>query len=299
MTPIRFTKMHGIGNDYIYINACAERVEQPQTLATVMADRHFGIGADGLILICPPSNPALADVRMRMFNADGSESEMCGNGVRCVCKFAHDRGLTKANPMRIETGRGVLTLQYTLDALGAVDQVTVDMGQPILDPPAIPVDIRHLAAWSAEQHVGQVRVDDVVWTAVFVSMGNPHAVVFASQNPRMMHAGLRALDVARWGPLIEQHPAFPRRINVHWVDVHSPSEVTMCTWERGTGITLACGTGASAVCVAGALLGFTDRDMLAHLPGGDLRLRWDQRSNHVFKTGPATFVFDGTWMDRP
>jgi diaminopimelate epimerase len=295
MTSIRFTKMHGIGNDYVYIDAAKERVDDPAALARKIADRHFGVGGDGLILICPPTDRAKADVRMRMFNADGSESEMCGNGIRCVCKYAHDHGLSKANPMRIETGRGVLTLDYTANGAARVNEVTVDMGEPILTLPQIPVDVGRLSWMSSETRGGGIEVDGECWVATFVSMGNPHAVMFDGENPKWMHGDLRQLDLPRWGSLIERAPAFPNRINAHFVQVHSRREVTMRTWERGSGITLACGTGAAAVCVAGVLTNRTDREILAHLPGGDLKLRWDEKTNHVFKTGPATEVFSGVW----
>jgi diaminopimelate epimerase len=314
MTSIHFTKMHGIGNDYIYVDAHKEHIDDPVTLARAMADRHFGIGGDGLILICPPSGRAKADVRMRMFNADGSESEMCGNGIRCVCKYAHDHGLSKANPMRIETGRGVLTLEYTLDSRGRVDQVTVDMGEPIWHADDVGVRVEYLddlIQRMEEAHVLSMLVNRKVLSRSsgagpggrftyqaelteeqpcwrWLSMGNPHIVFFVQDVAK--------IPLQQVGPMIELHQAFPRRINAHFVQIHSRSEVTMRTWERGTGITLACGTGAAAVCVAGASLDRTDREILAHLPGGDLRLRWDEQSNHVFKTGPATEVFSGEWI---
>ena len=292
---IRFTKMEGIGNDYIYINAFEQRIGDPVRLARVMSDRNFGVGGDGVILICPPSRGVKADVRMRMFNADGSESEMCGNGIRCVCKYAHDHGLAKANPMRIQTGRGVLRLEYALDRSKRVKEVTVDMGEPILALKSIGVIEKRLAFKGVRHQWGLEAGPDTVWIAAFVSMGNPHAVLFADENPEQMKRGLKSLRLQDLGPPIENHPAFPNRMNVHFVQVHSRNEITMRTWERGTGITLACGTGASAVCVVGALTGRTSRRILAHLPGGDLRLRWDPKTNHVFKTGPATEVFEGTW----
>ena len=281
---MRFTKMHGIGNDYVYVNAFTERVDDPAETARKIADRHLGVGGDGLILILPSEK---ADVRMRMFNADGSEAEMCGNGVRCVAKYAYDYGLSKANPMRVETGRGVLTLALEVDR-GKVRQVTVDMGEPILALADIPVD-REKVVRGGREHEYRLSVlkGNELLDAVFVSMGNPHAVMYVDD------AG--AIELNRLGPLIERHPAFPRRINAHWVRVHSPGEVTMRTWERGSGVTLACGTGACAVCVAGVLTGRTDRSLLAHLPGGDLRLEWREADNHVYMTGPATEVFSGEW----
>jgi diaminopimelate epimerase len=298
-SPIHFTKMHGIGNDYIYINAHTQRIDDPANLAVAMSDRHFGIGADGIILICRPSAGVRADVRMRMFNADGSESEMCGNGVRCVCKYAHDRGLAKANPMKIETGRGVLSLEYALDREKKIDQVTVDMGEPILETARIPVKLQGetarvvdvpidgLFAWPARLPEEWMRACGLVGTMTCVSMGNPHAMLFCRSVSKV--------PLEEVGPAIESAAVFPRKTNAHFVQVDSPREITMRTWERGTGITLACGTGASAVCVAGVLARRTEREILAHLPGGDLRLRWDEQSNHVFMTGPATEVFDGSW----
>ena len=294
---IRFTKMEGIGNDYVYVNGFEQRVDDPVEVAKKIADRHFGVGGDGLILVLPPEKGVDADVRMRMFNADGSESEMCGNGVRCVCKLAHDRGISKANPMRVQTGRGVLSLSYTTNGDGKVDRVTVDMGEPILDLKKIPVDESQLSFTGMNHHLGIEAgpTRDDVWIGTFVSMGNPHGVFYDDENAKVGAAGLQKLELERIGPQIEFHRAFPKRINAHFVAVHSRNEITMRTWERGSGITLACGTGAAAVCVAGVLTNRTDREIVAHLPGGDLTLRWDQKSNHVFKTGPAREVFTGEW----
>jgi diaminopimelate epimerase len=279
---MRFTKMHGLGNDYVYVNGFAETVADPPAVARRVADRHFGVGGDGLILILPSNK---ADVRMRMFNADGSESEMCGNGVRCVAKYAFDHGLTQSNPMKVETGRGVLTLALETRS-GKVEQVTVNMGEPILSLPEIPVDPTAVQKTSSP-HDYTLSVDGSPLTAAFVSMGNPHAITYVPD--------VRAIDLARVGPRVEHHRAFPRRINAHWVQVHSRAEVTMRTWERGSGITMACGTGACAVCVAGVHTGRTDRKLLAHLPGGDLHLEWRESDNNVYMTGPATEVFSGEW----
>lgn len=282
---VRFTKMHGIGNDYIYVNGSEESVNDPAALARAMADRHMGVGGDGLILILPSQNGVEADLRMRMFNADGTESAMCGNGIRCVCKYAHDHGLSKAQPMRIQTGTGVLTLEYTIGGDGTVDQVTVDMGEPILLLAEVPVDRRHLAG--GDGPIYRFSVDEQTFEAVFVSIGNPHAVIYVDD--------VEVVDLQRLGPKLETHPAFPNRMNVHFVRVADPNEVFMRTWERGSGTTLACGSGACAVCVAGVITGRTDRRLLAHLPGGDLDIRWDERTNHVFMTGPAEEVFTGDW----
>ncbi|MGE5607750.1 MAG: diaminopimelate epimerase [Bacillota bacterium] len=281
---MKFTKMHGIGNDYVYVNGFVEKIADPPAVARLVSDRHFGIGSDGLILILPSDK---ADVRMRMFNADGSESEMCGNGVRCVAKYSYDHGLTKNNPIRVETGRGVLTLDLSVQA-GKVQQVTVQMGQPILELAKIPVDAAKVRM--IKDHV--YAIADIPGlpgadTTTFVSMGNPHAVMFVDD--------LAKVDLNRWGPLVENHTAFPRRINAHWVQVISRDEVRMATWERGSGITLACGTGACAVAVASILTGRTARKVLAHLPGGDLRLEWRSADNNVYMTGPATEVFTGEW----
>jgi diaminopimelate epimerase len=287
---MRFTKMHGIGNDYVYVNGFAEHVPDPGAVAARVSDRHYGIGSDGLIMILPPSQPGLADVRMRMFNADGSEGEMCGNGVRCVAKYAYDHGLTKNNPMRVETGRGVLSLALKTDATNKVEQVTVNMSSPILDLPQIPVDRDKVVAGAREHEyrLSVAQANELV-DATFVSMGNPHAVIFTPD--------VKSLDLARIGPPLEHHKAFPRRMNVHWVQVVNRDEVIMRTWERGSGITWACGTGACAVAVAGVLTGRTNRKILAHLPGGDLTLEWRESDNNVYMTGPATEVFSGDWTE--
>jgi diaminopimelate epimerase len=281
---MKFTKMHGIGNDYVYVNGFSQTVADPVALAVTIADRHFGVGGDGLIMILPS---ARADVRMRMFNADGSEAEMCGNGVRCVAKYAFDHGVSKRNPMTVETGRGVLTLALKV-VEGKTREVTVNMGEPILDLAAIPVDRENVVV---QDIVGEYRLSiprpekPLQFDGTFVSMGNPHMVIYT--------ADVEAIDLPHLGPLVEHHKAFPRRINAHWVQVRSPDEVTMRTWERGSGMTLACGTGACAVCVAGVLTGKTNRKILAHLPGGDLSLEWRASDNHVYMTGPATEVFSG------
>jgi diaminopimelate epimerase len=276
--------MHGIGNDYVYVDGFSEQVENPSKVAELVADRHFGIGGDGLILILPSKT---ADVRMQMFNADGSEGEMCGNGIRCVAKYAYEHDLARANPLRVETLRGILPIALTLDG-DRVEQATVDMEEPILALPDVPVDASKV---EATEHPNGYRLtlpkSGNAYDAVFVSMGNPHAVMFVDD--------VAAIDLEHEGPEVEHHPAFPRRINAHWVQVHSRNELTMRTWERGSGITLACGTGASAVCVAAVLAGHTDRTVLIHLPGGDLTIEWRESDNHVYMTGSATEVFSGEW----
>jgi diaminopimelate epimerase len=297
---MKFTKMHGIGNDYVYVNCFDETVADPSRIAPLVSDRHTGIGGDGLILIMPSQK---ADVRMRMFNADGLEGEMCGNGIRCVAKYAWDHGLAKKNPMRIETGRGILSLQLMV-VDEKVQEVTVNMGPPILKLAEIPVDREQVAAQhEAHEYVYRVSrpatIDEMVYAgkrgdqvqavlkSTFVSMGNPHTVTFVED--------VAAVPLAVLGPLVEHGKAFPRRINAHWAQVQSRNEITMRTWERGSGITLACGTGACAVCVAGILTGRTDRRILAHLPGGDLNIEWRESDNNVYMTGPATEVFSGEW----
>lgn len=288
---MRFVKMEGIGNDYVYVDGFAQTIAQPEKLAVKIADRHFGVGGDGMIVVAPPTEAGKKDgatVRMRMFNADGSESEMCGNGVRCVAKFAFDRKISTQNPMRVETGRGVLTLALKV-AEGKVGSVTVNMGPPILDLEKVPVDAKWLGA---TEHVRIFQVPmgtSMGVAATFVSMGNPHAVIYVDDVAKV--------DLEKVGPVLEHHKAFPRRINVHFVQVHSEHEATMRTWERGSGITLACGTGASAVCVAGVLTGKTGRKLLAHLPGGDLELEWREEDDCVYMTGAAREVFTGEWPD--
>jgi diaminopimelate epimerase len=286
---MRFTKMQGAGNDYIYIDCFAQPPPRdPAGLSKVMSDRHFGVGSDGLILIGPSER---GDARMRMFNPDGSESEMCGNGVRCVAKYVWDHGLSSNNPMRIETGRGVLTFHLETKG-GKVERVTVDMGEPILEAERIPTT---LPGPRVVNHSGLPLEGPAGWEAACgldaratcVSMGNPHVVFYCND--------VAAVPLEQVGPVLETAAVFPRRINVHFVQVHSPAEVTMRTWERGTGITLACGTGACAVAVAGVLSGRTARTVTAHLRGGDLKLRWDEADNHVHMTGPAVEVFSGDW----
>ena len=292
---MRFTKMHGAGNDYVYVDCFRESVpDDPAETARQIADRHFGVGGDGLILICPST---VADARMRMFNADGSESEMCGNGIRCVAKYVYDHAICQKQTLRIETGAGVLTLDLEI-VDGLVERVRVDMGRPILEPAKIPVVFpRPFAAdrivnFPLNQYIpldapaSWMEDCGLDLRMTCVSMGNPHVVIYCDH--------VAAVPLATIGAFLERQPIFPKRINVHFVEVHAAGEVTMRTWERGSGITLACGTGASAVCVAGVLAGRTDRRILAHLPGGDLELEWTE-NDHVFMTGPAVEVFSGEW----
>jgi diaminopimelate epimerase len=295
---MRFVKMHGIGNDYVYVDAVSEpeigRRKDLPALARQISDRHTGVGSDGLILVCKPTNRT-ADVRMRMWNSDGSESEMCGNGVRCVAKFAHDRLGLGNGTLRVQTGRGVLPVGYTLRR-GRVAEATVDMGAPILALPHIPVLKSRLTFGFVPHHWG-VCGEDWGFVATFVSMGNPHAVVFENGPRDFTRRELGALDLARVGPAFEKHPAFPKRINAHFVAPVSRKEAVVRTWERGAGATMACGTGACAVAVAGVLTGRMGRAVLLRLPGGTLKVRWDERTKHVFMTGPAEDVFEGEWPD--
>jgi diaminopimelate epimerase len=276
---MRFTKMHGIGNDYVYMSTFDQRAPvDPRQLAIEVSDRHYGIGGDGLILIMPSER---ADARMRMFNADGSEGEMCGNGVRCVAKYLHDNGLARKPQVTVETGRGILTLDLEISG-GRVERVRVDMGPPILESERIPTLLPGNPPVNAA-----IQVDGRTVNLTAVSTGNPHAVLYM--------ADVASFPLETLGPKLEHHPVFPRRVNVHAVEVLGPGEVRMRTWERGSGITLACGTGACAVCVAGVLTGRTDRSIVAHLPGGDLELSWPDKGSSIFMTGPATEVFSGEW----
>lgn len=277
---MRFTKMHGAGNDYVYVNCFAERFPaDPDGLAMAVSDRHKGIGADGLILICPSE---VADARMRMYNADGSESEMCGNGIRCVAKYVHDHGIATKPELKIETGRGVLELQLEVQG-GKAKRIRVNMGAPILEAEKIPTTL------SGNPPIRQpLELPDRTLEVTCVSMGNPHCVTFVDE--------LNDDWVLRIGPQVERHPAFPRRVNAEFIQVLSPREFNMRVWERGSGETQACGTGACAVAVAGVLNGLFERKVLGHLPGGDLELEW-VGSGEVYMTGPAEEVFEGVWPD--
>ena len=292
---IPFTKMHGAGNDFV----CLDGLRDPELvrrgdldrLAVAMCDRRTGIGGDGLILIAGvepgadvPEGPAL---RMRMFNTDGTESDMCGNGVRCVAKYAVDHGLVKLGDdhgLWIRTGAGLVRATCRRRR-SAVEAVTVDMGEPVLELADVPVRQSRLDGGVGPTYT--VSVEGTAREAVFVSMGNPHAVFFVDDVERV--------DLARIGPLLERHEAFPQRMNVHFVQVTGSGEATVRTWERGSGTTGACGSGACAVCVAGVLTGRSAEKLLAHLPGGDLELAWDRDAGRVLMTGPAVEVFSGQW----
>ncbi len=279
---MKFAKMHGAGNDYVYINAFNETVADPAQLAITLSDRHFGIGSDGLILILPSQQ---ADVRMRMFNSDGSEAEMCGNGIRCVAKYAYDHGLVSNQKIRVETGAGVLPLQLFTNEAGRVEKVRVNMGEPRLTRSQLPMN------GPSEGQVigGELQILDRTFEISCVSMGNPHCVIFVDD--------VDTFAVEKYGPAIENHPLFPKRINVEFVEVLSPTEVKQRTWERGAGETLACGTGASAVTVAGVLTSRTERRITNHLRGGDLEMEWAE-DGCIYMTGPAVQVFEGDFLPQ-
>jgi diaminopimelate epimerase len=271
--------MQGAGNDYIYVDCFTNPAPRdPARLSQAVSDRHFGVGSDGLILICPSDK---ADARMRMFNADGSEAEMCGNGVRCVAKYVYDHGLVRKTTMSVETARGILRLDLEVDH-GCTHRVRVDMGEPILRASSIPCTLPGDPPLDVPLEAGGASL-----RVCCVSMGNPHCITFVDAITDKL-----VLEV---GPKVEIHPAFPRKTNVEFVRVNRPSDVTVRVWERGTGETMACGTGACAVAVAGLLSGRTQRQVTAHLPGGDLHLHWAESDNHVYLTGPAVEVFSGDW----
>jgi diaminopimelate epimerase len=275
---MKFTKMHGLGNDYIYVNGFQEQVDNPAAVARAVSDRHFGIGSDGLILILPSSR---ADFRMRMFNADGSEAQMCGNGIRCLAKYVYDHGMTQHTTIQVETLAGVLMLQL-FPSGGVVEKVRVQMGEPRLQRAQIPM----------QGPAGRVLqealvVNGTTFAVTAVSMGNPHCVVFVDDP--------QTFDVTLWGPRFEHHPAFPEGVNTEFVRVLNAQSFAMRVWERGSGETLACGTGASAVAVACHLTGRTGRRVTGHLSGGSLELEWNEADNQVYMTGPAVEVFRGEW----
>ncbi len=279
---MKFTKMEGIGNDYIYVNCFQETVENPADFSVKYSDRHFGIGSDGLILICPSE---IADFKMSMYNADGSQAEMCGNGIRCVGKYVYDYGLTSQTEITVETLAGIKYLTLHVED-GKVREVTVDMGEPIFVPSEIPVDLSKLSRETGSRVVDvPIEIADKEYRMTCISMGNPHAVVFVD--------GVKELPLEQIGPLFEQHPVFPKRVNTEFIEVLSDTEVNMRVWERGSGETLACGTGACASAVACVLNHKTKDEIVLHLLGGDLKVKWDQEKNRVYMTGPARVVFDG------
>ena len=278
---LHFTKMHGIGNDYIYINGFTETLpDDLPGVAVRMSQRRFSCGSDGIILILPSER---ADFRMRMFNNDGSESEMCGNGIRCVAAYCHDRGLTKKTKFDIESGGAIKPMVLRLDARGRTAAVRVDMGEPVTDGERIPslftgdpVRMQPLTALGG------------TWPVTLVNMGNPHAVTFVEDTA--------TAPVTTVGPVLETDNAFPNRCNIEFVHVVDRKHINMRVWERGTGETMACGTGACASAVASMLNGFVDRTVEVSLPGGKLTIEWNEADGHVYKTGPAAFVYDGVWL---
>lgn len=284
---MQFVKMQGAGNDYIYLDCFAQAPpDDPAALARWASDRHFGIGADGLILILPSS---LAHARMRMFNADGSEAEMCGNGIRCVAKYIYDYGLCPETQMRIETAAGIVAVEVFPEG-GRVRRVRVDMGRPVLKPEQVPTTLpgnpRFPQGAAADV---ELEVAGQTLRVTCLSLGNPHCVAFVDEPlDRWVH---------QLGPCIETHPSFPNRVNAEFVKVVSAQEVVARVWERGSGETLACGTGACAVCVAGALTGRTARQLSVHLPGGTLQVHWTE-DDHLYLTGPAVEVFSGTLSEE-
>ena len=277
---MRFTKMHGIGNDYVFVNCFEEVVPNPSRQAIVMSKPHFGIGADGLVLIEPSDT---ADFGMRIFNADGSEAEMCGNAARCIGKYVYERGMTEKKDLTLETKAGIRQLQLTVEN-NRVSRIRVDMGTPELNPRNIMVDLPgEIVLRHRLQILGQT------WFITCVNIGNPHCVVFV-RDPEV-------IAMATLGPMFENHPLFPRRTNVEFVRVIRRDVLQMRVWERGAGETLACGTGASAALVAAVLCGMSDRTAQVKLTGGNLELCWNAEDNHVYQAGPAAYVFDGEWLE--
>lgn len=273
---MKFTKMHGLGNDYVYVNCFEEKIDNPPAVARFVSDRHFGIGSDGLIMINPSKT---ADFEMEMYNADGSRGEMCGNGIRCVAKYVYDYGLTDKTQISVETLGGIKYLDLTVED-GKVLQVKVDMGKPELEADLIPIISER------EQVIDEpIEVDGKEYHMTGVSMGNPHAVIYVDD--------VKGLDLEKIGPKFENHERFPKRINTEFVHCIDRQTVEMRVWERGSGETLACGTGACAVAVSSILNNLTDTRVTVKLLGGDLQIEWDREKDRVFMTGPATVVFDG------
>lgn len=273
---MKFTKMHGLGNDYVYVDCFEEKIDNPPAVARFVSDRHFGIGSDGLIMINPSKT---ADFEMEMYNADGSRGEMCGNGIRCVAKYVYDYGLTDKTQISVETLGGIKYLDLTVED-GKVSLVKVDMGKPKLEADLIPIISER------EQVIDEpIEVDGKEYHMTGVSMGNPHAVIYVDD--------VKGLDLEKIGPKFENHERFPKRINTEFVHCIDRQTVEMRVWERGSGETLACGTGACAVAVSSILNNLTDTQVTVKLLGGDLQIEWDREKDRVFMTGPATVVFDG------
>ncbi len=278
MQTFNFTKMQGAGNDYIYVNCFKEHISDINETAKKVSDRHFGIGSDGLVLICPSDK---ADFRMDMYNSDGTQAEMCGNASRCVGKYVHDKGLTDKTEITLETLAGIKILKLNLDENGEVDTVCVNMGKPELLSKNIPIDS------DSERFIGKkVEVDGKEYKVTGVSMGNPHAVTYVDDVSKV--------EIEKIGPKFETHKIFPKKTNTEFVQIIDKKTVKMRVWERGAGETLACGTGACATLVASSLLGLTEDEADIILLGGTLHIKWDKQENNVYMTGPARFVFDGT-----
>lgn len=277
---IKFTKMHGLGNDYVYMDAIHQNIENESSLAQFVSNRNFGIGSDGLILICKSD---VADFKMRMFNSDGSEAEMCGNGIRCVGKFVFDKGLTNKTEVKIETLAGIKTLKLNIKE-GKVSTARVDMGEPILEPKEIPVISNEDIVKNLE-----ISAENRNFRFTCVSMGNPHAITFVDDT--------KNFDVEKYGKVIEVDKNFPRKTNVEFIEVIDKNNIKMRVWERGAGETLACGTGACASTVACILNGLTDRKVNVELLGGTLEIEWNKEDNHVYMTGPAVTVFEGELLE--
>ena len=273
---IKFTKMHGLGNDYVYIDAINQKIEKEEKLAKFVSNRNFGIGSDGLILICKSN---IADFKMKMFNSDGSEAEMCGNGIRCVGKFVYDKGLTNKTTIKIETLAGIKTLILNTKE-GKVETVRVDMGEPILEAEKIPVI-------STEKPVKnlELEAEGKKFKFTCVSMGNPHAITIVENT--------KEFDVEKYGKILEIDKAFPKKANIEFAQIVDKNNIKMRVWERGAGETLACGTGSCATAVACNLNGLTDRNVNIELLGGTLNIEWNEKDNHIYMTGPAVTVFDG------
>ena len=274
---LKFTKMHGLGNDYVYMDAINQNIENRAELAKFVSDRHLGIGSDGLILICPSE---VADFKMQMFNSDGSEAEMCGNGIRCVGKFVYDKGLTNKTTISIETLAGIKVLEMQ-EEQGKIKLVKVDMGEPILEPERIPVKSNEYPV----KNLG-LKAADKEFNFTCVSMGNPHAITFIKED-------VNNFDICKYGKILECDEAFPNRANIEFVNILDEKTLKMRVWERGAGETLACGTGACGVAVAAILNNYTQRKVTVKLLGGDLEIEWNKEDNHVYMTGPATTVFEG------
>ena len=286
---MKFTKMQGLGNDYVYVNCFEEKIENPPAVARYVSDRHFGIGGDGVIFINPAEE---ADFEMEMYNADGSRSEMCGNGIRCVAKYVYDKGLTDKKDITIVSAGKIKYLKLTVEGKTATDRgqvtlVQVNMGNPILAPAEVPVTVEATQETADGPAVvnAPIMVDDTEYHMTCVSMGNPHAIVFME--------GVKDLDIEKIGPKFEHHTCFPNRTNTEFVEILDRKNVFMRVWERGTGETLACGTGCCATAVACVLNGLTDEEITVKLLGGELHIKWDRKENLVYMTGPAKIVFEG------